>query len=83
MAGKWSRNAAAHSSERASVTRAGGHGKVNKGAKKQVIRRSGQGPAPTERMRELVVRNVATEMGVRGALAEPFEAREIRMEVLP
>ena len=33
-------------------------------------------------MRELVVRNVATEMGICGALAETLEAREIRMEIL-
>ena len=80
-AGKWSRNAAVHSSERASVTRAG-HGKVNKGAKTSHLTVRTGGQAPTERMRKLVIRNVATEMRVRGALPEPFEAREIRMEIL-
>ena len=33
-------------------------------------------------MRELVVRNFATEMGICGALAEPLEAWETRMEIL-
>ena len=81
-AGKWSCNAAAHSSESASVTRAG-HGQVNKGfLKTSHLTGQDRGPALTERMRELVVRNVATEMGVRGALAEAFEAREIRVEIL-
>lgn len=33
-------------------------------------------------MRELIIRNVATKMSVRGALAKPFKAGEIRMEIL-
>lgn len=33
-------------------------------------------------MRELAIRNVATEMRIRGALTEPFEPRVIRMEIL-
>ena len=36
----------------------------------------------TERMRELVIRHVATEMGVRGALSKPFEAWQIGVEIL-
>ena len=33
-------------------------------------------------MRELAVRNIATEMGICGALAEPLETWEPRMEIL-
>lgn len=40
------------------------------------------GSAPTERMRELVIRDITTEMGIRGALPEAFEAGVIGMEIL-
>ena len=57
--------------------------KVNKGFENKASDGSGQGgQQPTERMRELVIRNIATEMGVRGALAEPFEAWKVRVEIL-
>lgn len=49
---------------------------------KQTICELGVVPAPTERMRELIVRDVATEVGICGSLAEPFEAWKIRMKIL-
>lgn len=33
-------------------------------------------------MRELVIRDITTEMGIRGALPEAFEAGVIGMEIL-